>query len=102
MTGRHRAVGEPEHNDPGRLLGALVAEPLEHRVAQAIADLTTSWLRDLPASGPGIHRWGRRPVHLYPVSPTAFSTPVKGPAAPPMRSRGSADLNERNHPMTEA
>jgi hypothetical protein len=48
MTGRHRATGEPERNDPGTLLGALVAEPLEHHVAQAIADLTTGWLRAVP------------------------------------------------------
>jgi hypothetical protein len=55
MTGRHRAIEEPRLDDPDRLLGALAAEPLDHKVAQAIGDLTRSRLRGLDVAR-SVHR----------------------------------------------
>lgn len=45
MAARHRAETEPTTAEPGRLLGALAAAPLDRPTAQALADLTTGWLR---------------------------------------------------------
>jgi len=78
MTGRHRAAGEPRRNDPGGLLGALAAEPLDHRVTQAITDLTTGWLRAhrrQSATLPEEHR--ARSLDERPTLPSELPKPIR-------------------------